>query len=347
VAFKAAGKLTKLAADEGEAIQRGAILAHIDQEQVQREKDKEQAGVSAAESQLVQLNTAIQYGREKTESDVALRKAELQHAQSYLDELLAGSRPQEIRQAQAALADARTQHEQAARDWERAQTLYKNDDISTSQRDQFLARYEGTAANLRQAEEKLAMIQEGPRREQIEAARAQVERARAALRLSTADWIEVKRREQELAAKHAEIQKAKAQVAVIDSQLEDTVAVSPIDGIVLSKSADLGEVLAAGTTVMTIGDLDRPWVRGYITEPDLGRVKIGTPVRVTTDSHPGKVYAGKITFIASNAEFTPKQIQTQEERVKLVYRIKIEVENPSHELKLNMPVDAEIVLSER
>jgi HlyD family secretion protein len=347
IAFKASGKLVELAADEGSMVHTGMMLARIDQEQIKRQQEREQAAVHAAQSELVQLNTSIQYSREKTGSDIALRQAELKQAQAYLDELVAGSRPQEIQQAKAALADARTQHEQASRDWERAQTLYKNDDISTAQRDQYQARFQSTAAAVQQAEEHLEIVQEGPRKEQIESARAQVERARAAVRLSEAEWFELKRREQEVTAKHAEIEKAKAQAAVIGSQLDDTIATSPIEGIVLSKAADLGEVLSTGTTVLTLGDLDRPWVRGYITEPDLGRVKVGSQVRVTTDSYPGKVYNGRVTFIASNAEFTPKQIQTTEERVKLVYRVKIEVENPGHELKLNMPVDAEIVLSER
>jgi HlyD family secretion protein len=110
------------------------------------------------------------------------------------------------------------------------------------------------------------------------------------------------------------------------------------------KSAEVGEVLAAGTTVVTIGDLDHPWLRGYINETDLGRVKLGQKVSVISDSFPGKAYQGRISFIASEAEFTPKQIQTPQERVKLVYRVKIDVENPNRELKSNMPVDAEIRL---
>ncbi len=347
VAFKTAGKLVELAADEGSPVHRGMLLARIDKDQIERQHDKEQAGLAVAESQLVQLQTAIQYSHAATESDVALRQAELKNAEAYLSELVAGSRPQEVEQAQAAVADARTQHSQASRDWDRAQQLYRNDDISTAQRDQYLARYESTAAALKQAEQRLAIVKEGPRREQIDAARAQVSRAQAALQLSEANWIDLKRKEQEVATRRAEIEKAQAQVAVVQSQLEDTLVESPIDGVVLSKSSDLGEVLAAGTTVMTVGDLDRPWVRGYITEPDLGKVKLGTKVQITTDSFPGKIYAGRISFIASNAEFTPKHIQTSEERVKLVYRIKIDVDNAAHELKLNMPVDAEIVLDRR
>jgi len=347
VAFKTAGKLIELAADEGDTVYRGMPLARIDADQIEKQRDKEQAGLAVAESQLTQLNTAIQYSQATTESDVALRQAELENAQAYLKELLSGSRPQEVEQAKAALADARTQHAQATRDWERAQQLYQKDDISTAQRDQYLARYESTAAGVKQAEERLAIVKEGPRKEQIDAARAQVGRAQAALRLSEANWIELKSKEQEVSTRRAEIDKARAQVAYVKSQLEDTVAASPIDGVVLSKASDLGEVLSPGTTVMTIGDIARPWVRGYVTEPDLGRVKLGSAVRITTDSFPGKTYMGRISFIASNAEFTPKQIQTSEERVKLVYRIKIDVENPNHELKLNMPVDAEILLDAR
>jgi HlyD family secretion protein len=147
-----------------------------------------------------------------------------------------------------------------------------------------------------------------------------------------------------MATRRAEIERAKANLALIDSQLSDTIEASPVDGVVLVKSADVGEILAPGTSVVTVGDIDHPWLRGYINETDLGKVKLGSKARVSTDSYPGKVYWGKVTFIASEAEFTPKQIQTEQERVKLVYRIKIEVDNPAHELKSNMPADAEIVL---
>ncbi len=184
----------------------------------------------------------------------------------------------------------------------------------------------------------------GPRKEQIEAAEAQVERARAALKMAESNALEIKRREQELPLRQAEIARASANLALIESQLADTVAVSPVDGVVLVKAADVGEVLAAGTTVVTIGDIDHPWLRAYINETDLGRIKLGTRARVTTDSYPGKEYEGRVSFIASEAEFTPKQIQTQEERVKLVYRIKIDLDNPNHELKSNMPADAVLIL---
>jgi HlyD family secretion protein len=178
----------------------------------------------------------------------------------------------------------------------------------------------------------------------VQAAQGQVEKMRGALKMAEANTLEIQRREQELVTRRAEIERSRASVALIDAQLADTIAYSPVDGVVLVKSADVGEVLGVGTTVVTVGDIDHPWLRGYVNETALGKVKVGAKARITTDSYPGKVYEGRVSFIASEAEFTPKQIQTQEERVKLVYRIKIELDNPRRELKSNMPADAEIVL---
>ena len=277
------------------------------------------------------------------QADLQLRNADLSAAQSQLLQLKNGARPQEMQQAKAAVAAAQSQYDQAKKDWDRAQTLYKDDDISTAQYDSYRTRFESTEANLKQVKEQAGLVQAGPRSETIESAAAQVERARASLKMGQANSIETKRREQDITARRADIERAKAQLALIDSQLADTIAVSPIDGVVLVKAADVGEVLAPGTSVVTVGDIDHPWLRAYIREQDLGRVKMGSKARVTTDSFPGKVYDGRVSFISSEAEFTPKQIQTAEERVKLVYRIKIDIDNPRHELKSNMPADAEIL----
>jgi HlyD family secretion protein len=344
ISFKVAGKLIDRTVNEGDTVKKGQLIARIDQVQSIRQKQAQQAGVQSAEMQLSQSATSIAWQQATNAADIELRRADIRQAQANLDQLLNGSRPEEIQQAQAAVADARTQAEQARLDWERAQTLYKNDDISTAQRDQYQARANSTAALLRQAQERLALVKEGPRKEEIAAARAALARAQAALKVSEANVLEVKRRQEDLAGRKAEMQRAQAQLGVTESQLDDTSVYSPIDGVVLVKSAEVGEVLAAGTTVVTIGDLEHPWLRGYVKETDLGRVKLGQKVKLTTDSYPGKVYWGHVSFIASEAEFTPKQIQTTEERVKLVYRIKIDVDNSSHELKSNMPVDAEIEL---
>lgn len=344
LAFKTAGRLTELALEEGAEVRKGMVLARLDVDQLQKQRARDQASVLVAQTQLAQQRIAVEYQRASLEADIAARQAGLKQAEARLQELLAGSREQEKQQAQAVLEDARTQHALAKEDWDRAQTLFKSDDISKSQYDQYRTRFNSTAALAQQAQERLSLVMEGPRKEDIAAARAQVEMAAAALKQTEALRLELKRKEQELETRRAQIEQAQAQVAVVDTQIADGVVTAPINGVVLVKSAEAGEVLAAGAVLATLGDMDRPWLRGYIREQDLTRVKTGMKAKVTTDAHPGKVYWGRVSYIASQAEFTPKQIQTSEERVKLVYRIKIEVENPEHDLKLNMPADAEIQL---
>jgi HlyD family secretion protein len=343
IAFKTSGRLIERTVTEGDPVQKGMVIARLDREQLLHQRDTAAAALSTAQAQLAESISALKWQRETMAADMQLRNADLSAAQSQLLQLKNGARPQELQQSQAAVAAAQSQYDQAKKDWDRAQTLYKNDDISTSQFDQFRARFESTDANLKQVKQQADLVQAGPRSETIESAAAQVERARASLRVGQANSIETKRREQDIVARQGDIERAKAQIDLIDSQLADTIAISPINGVVLVKAADVGEVLAPGTSVVTVGDIDHPWLRAYIREQDLGRVKLGDKVRVTTDSFHNKVYDGRVSFISSDAEFTPKQIQTSEERVKLVYRIKIDIDNPRHELKSNMPADAEIL----
>jgi HlyD family secretion protein len=344
ISFKVPGKLIELDVDEGYYVKKGQVIARIDRDQVESQRSRDEASLNNSQFQYDQMETSVQWQRRTLDSDIALRTAELRASEAHLAELLAGSRPQEIQEARAAVADAKAQHDQAQADWVRAQDLFKDDDISKQQYDQYRTKLDSTTALLRESNERLALVVEGPRKEDIDAARADVVRAQAALEAAKANQLELKRREQDVLAHRADIARARAQVAITDSQINDTVVTAPIDGVVLVKSAEVGEVLAAGTTVVTIGDIDHPWLRAYISESDLGRVKYGQPAELRSDSFPGKTYPGRISFIASEAEFTPKQIQTFEERVKLVYRIKIDVDNRSHDLKLNMPVDADITV---
>jgi HlyD family secretion protein len=115
-----------------------------------------------------------------------------------------------------------------------------------------------------------------------------------------------------------------------------------VSGVITVRQAELGEYVAAGTPVVTIADIDHLWVRAYVSETDMGRVRWGQAVTVRTDTYPGKTYVGTVSFISPEAEFTPKTVQTNKERVALVYRIKVDVDNPRHELKPGMPADITI-----
>ena len=344
LAFKVPGQLVDLAVEEGDTVTEGMTLAALDPNLLLRRRDQAEAGLAAARSRRRELEASLTYQISRTEAQIEQQNAELKQAQAYLDQLLSGARDQEIEEGRAAVERVASEAQRARLAWERAQTLYANEDISASQRDQFQSTSEASAASVRQARQRLDLLIEGPRKEDITSARAQLERAQAGLKLAETQRLDVKRIEQSIETARADTQSARAQLALIDTELEDLVMRSPTDGVVLVKAAEVGEILAGGTTVVEIGDIEHPWLRGYISEEDLGRVKLGSPVKITTDSYPGKVYQGRISFIASEAEFTPKQIQTFEERIKLVYRIKIDVSNPDRELKLNMPSDAEILL---
>jgi HlyD family secretion protein len=343
IGFKTSGRLLALSADEGDDVREGQLLARLDSDQLTQVRDREQAALRMAGSQLAQMKTGVEYARASSEGEIALRRAELAQTEARLHELEAGSRPQDIRAARAQVDDMRVQAANASADWDRAQRLFADDDISRQQLDQFRTRFESLSAGLRQAEQKLALVEEGPRQEQIAAARATVDRAKAALQLAEASKLAIRQREQELDTRRAEIDRAQYSVAVFNTQLAELHAYSPVDGVVLLRSAQPGEVIASGTSVLTVGDIARPWLRGYIPMTQLGRVKLGQKAIIRSESFPGKSYEGRVSFIAPEAEFTPKQIQTHEERVKLVYRIKIDVANPDRELKANMPVDAEIL----
>ncbi len=142
----------------------------------------------------------------------------------------------------------------------------------------------------------------------------------------------------------ANIKAAEESLALSRIVLGYTTLVAPFDGVIQVRQAELGEIAVPGTPVVTIADLDHVWLRAYINETDISRVRLGAAVTVSSDTYPGKKYQGRLSFIASNAEFTPKTVETHAERVTLVYRVKIDIDNPTHELVPGLPADAAIAL---
>jgi len=288
------------------------------------------------EQRLVEEGDAVTAGQslarlEATDQRIAVARAEadLAYARAVLAELLAGSRSQEIETARAEYDRAAAlekssvvQLDQARLDHDRYAALYKEGGVSRKAFENYRTLHE-TAKNARDearsrvaaAAEQLDLRKTGPRRETIDQARAKVATAEEAVKQAR-------------------------------QQLSYTELPAPVDGVVLSTSAEIGEYLNPAAPVLTIGQTARPWLRAYINETDLGRVKLNQHVTVTTDSYPDRTYTGRISFINSEAEFTPKSVQTFEERVKLMYRVKIDLDNPESELKPGMPADAVIDFNE-
>jgi HlyD family secretion protein len=137
---------------------------------------------------------------------------------------------------------------------------------------------------------------------------------------------------------------AAAKLALDQVTLGYTTLRAPFAGVISVREAELGQLAGPGVAIFTLDDLDHIWLRAYVNERDIGQVRLGEPANVTADSYPGKTYHGHISFISPEAEFTPKTVETNAERVTLVYRIRIDIDNPTHELLPGMPTDASIAL---
>ena len=133
-----------------------------------------------------------------------------------------------------------------------------------------------------------------------------------------------------------------AKLALDQVTLGYTTLRAPFDGVIAVRQAELGQLAGPGVAIFTLDDLDHVWLRAYVNEPDIGKIRLNEPADVTTDTYPGKIYHGRISFISPDAEFTPKTVETHAERVTLVYRIRIDIDNPTHELLPGMPADASI-----
>ncbi len=243
--------------------------------------------------------------------ELAQRERDTEVLGANLRELETGFRKEDIDRADAAVKRVKADAERLKADFARQETLYRREVISRRDYDAAKASFESSQAALREAVAQQELMHRGPRSEQIDAARARLAQAREALELAR-------------------------------TRLGYTTLAAPMAGLVLAKHVEPGEQVTAGTPIVSMGDMVNTWMRAYIAETDLGRVKVGQKARVTSDTWPDRHYEGTVTFISPEAEFTPKSVQTQKERVKLVYRIKITIPNPNMELKPGMPVDAKI-----
>ncbi len=333
VAFRIPGRLVARQVDEGMTVSEGQPVARLDSSDLERDVGMRQAELQVAEAALRELTAGTR------PQEVARGRAEVDRARARLEELEAGSRPQEIASAKAALESARAEADRLEKDYARYDELYRREIVSRQAYDAAKTAREVARAKAREAEEGLRLVEEGPRREEIAQARAALSGARETLSL-----LEEGPRRETIAQAKARVKQAQEALELARTRLSFARVVSPLHGVVLSENAEPGDYVAAGTPVVTVGDLRNVWLRGYVEETDLGRVKVGQPATVTTDTYPGRRYEGKVSFIAAQAEFTPKTVQTRKERVKLVYRVKIDVPNPDRELLPGMPADGSIRL---
>ncbi|MBS1818019.1 MAG: HlyD family efflux transporter periplasmic adaptor subunit [Acidobacteria bacterium] len=262
-----------------------------------------------------------------TELALNRARADVAQAEAQLRLLQAGARPEDVRQSEAQLGAARAdvppaeaELASAELDVQRFEQLLAANSGSRKQRDDAVARrdvarerVQAARERIRVAEQGLARVRAGARREEVDAARARVDAAAA-------------------------------QVATLQKSLSDATIVAPVSGVVTTTVADEGELIQPRAPILVITDLDHPWANVYVDEPYVPRLRVGDTVTVFTDAG-GPGVPGRISYISERAEFTPRNVQTAEDRSKLVYRIKVALDNANGTFKSGMPVEAEIVFA--
>lgn len=275
--FQTSGRVEAIAVKEGDAVQQGDALARLDRAEL-----------------IARLDAA---------------NAQLQGARALLAELERGARPEEQRQAEAAVDAARRKMQEMQASLARTRKLYEGGAVSREQLDQAQTAFTVARSQADQAQQQLSMVNTGPRSERLDAQRAVVRQAQAA-------------------------------VAQVEANLDNAIILAPFAGIVTVRHREPGESVSGGLPVLTVLNPRDRWVRIYVREDEVGRVKLGQTAAIRSDSHPGKTYNGRVTFIAAQAEFTPRNVQTAEERVKLVYAVKVAIAgDEANELKSGVPAD--------
>ncbi len=359
------GQITVLAAKEGDTVEADEVLVELDTSQLRAQIAQAEAAVAAAEASLADVEAGT-HPAEILAAQAALRQAiaERNAAETAWEDALAIlDAPQELEarivEAQTALDVASAQIEQALaqralaeaeRDRYRGQGsmqekwLYA---VNNYQVQAAEAAVEAAIANRAGAEQVLAALiamRDNPLAalSQVHLAESQYEIAVAGVGVAAAKLDELKAgpTAEDFAVATAQVSQARAAVDALQARMDKMTLRSPIDGIVTSRSAHAGESATAGATLLTVANLDEVKLTIYIPEDELGRVYLGQEVEVQVDSFPGRAFRGTVSYISQQAEFTPKNVQTERERVNMVFAVRVRLPNPDHVLKPGMPADA-------
>lgn len=268
------------------------------------------------ESILVREGDAVSAGqavavldREEILARRSSAEAQREAARALLAEMLTGFREEEVAEGRAALRQAEERRDDARRDRDRSQRLLDGGSISQEMLDKAVTGFRVAEAGVDQAQQRVQMLEDGVRPERIAAQRAVVAQGDAA-------------------------------VAQIDAALGNAVVTVPFPGLITVRHREPGETVSPGIPVLTVMDPQDRWVRIYVREDRIGEVNLGQRATISSDTYPDRTYEGEVVFISSEAEFTPRNVQTTEERVKLVYAVKVRITgDPSHDLKPGIPAD--------
>jgi HlyD family secretion protein len=303
VSGKFPGRLSERTVSEGDWVNKGQILAKLDDAQVQAKVEQAQATVKSVEAQLDAVRTGLVMLKKVIPLKVSTAKAEIDHVKARLEA-------------------AKVRSTQACKEEGRRTELLASRTISQESAEQ-------ADLNKKVADADLS------------SARAALTQAQKNFTVAELGWDQVKVKESEVAALSAQVVQAKAALKEAQSVLADLTLYAPAMGIITTCMVEAGEIVAAGSPLLDIVNLDRLYLKVYIPENKIGKVRLGLPARIHTDAFPDKFFPATVRYISSRAEFTPKEVQTPDERVKMVYAVKLYLSaNPDHCLTPGLPADA-------
>ena len=362
------GRIIDLMADEGEEVTAGQILVELDKSDLLAQQLQLEAALATAKANLESVSATAR------PEDIAVAKAQLEQAQVTRDGLkmvweTVNELVNDPKALDAKITQAETQVTEAEKGIEMAQVNQKRAEIQAeaASRDQSdhaaLVQAEVAQKQLEAAQIGVQMAEvglEGAKKQvyhltrmrdeplflitQANAAESAYKQAEAAVLMAEANLTAVQAdpTPEDIAVAQAQVREAEATMDLIEVQLAKQTLTAPRDGLISQKLVNPGELAAPGAILLELSDIDTVDLTVFIPETRIGEVKIGQQALVYVDAYPGESFAGKVSFIAHEAEFTPRNVQTQEERVNLVFAVKITLDNPDHRLKPGMPADAEL-----
>ncbi|MBN2437526.1 MAG: efflux RND transporter periplasmic adaptor subunit [Deltaproteobacteria bacterium] len=340
LSFQAGGRILKVLVREGEAVAKDQLLAELDPaefhsrlEQANANLDKSLKGKEQAEALLAVYEKTLP-------AEAARAEAGVRALASQLDELKAGSRTQEIERAKQAMESAAAVLEDAKKNLARYENLFTNGTISEKEWDAVRLRHDMALREYERGRETYDLAREGSRTETIRTAEARLAEGQAVLRQARSNLLRIDAARKDVGAARAGIAAARAAADQVSIQFDYTQLKAPGPGVITSRSVEPGEVVTPGREVLTLSQLAAVDLKIFVDETEIGKVKPGQRAEVRVDTFPDRTFAGAVTFISPEGEFTPKIIQTKKERVKLVYLVKVSIPNPGLELKSGMPADA-------
>jgi len=339
LAFQVTGRVQDVFLDEGQAVEKNQTLAVLDQEAYKARRDQARFNVLQSRKKLKQLEILLELNRRILPAEVERVGASVQTLKAQLAELEAGYRIQEVEQARLAYEKARFSLDEARKDKIRFDRLFDRRIVAEKDKDAVDLKYETALKEFERTQKAYELLKEGFRTETIAAAKSKLAEGRAALKQARNNLIKIEAAEQEVQVAKARVRSAEAALDLAAIQLQHTELRAPFSGIVVSRNVEQGEVVSPGQEAMSVADLSLVELKIFVAETEIGNVKPGQAATARIDTFPSKTYAGRVSYISPEAEFTPKIIQTHKERVKLVYLVKITIPNPSVELKPGMPAD--------